>query len=254
VARTPKKAATPRSAAPTTRPASTGRPRSAARRGARDGGDNAGNGTRDGAAAVRTRDGVADRSFGEVLRTKSVERILPEVLNRGEAGRRRYIESSVKAIDGEIELLREEHKRLQAEGTDDDAIARIDRALLAVTAEAQSQRAAAADIARPLVHPAKGFTVIGRVLQRGGTAPKGATVEFASDREQPVKELGSITVDADGSVRRAYPAELVTKMTNTPPVHTVVRVGQRIVASDAAHVSVAPDTLYQFDLRIDVTN
>jgi hypothetical protein len=95
--------------------------------------------------------------------------------------------------------------------------------------------------------------VLGRVLTRARVPPKKATVELVGERDQPVKDLGAIPVDREGWARKPYPAELVAKLADRKlVVSAAVRIGQRIVATDTARVAVRGDTLYQFDLRVDV--
>ena len=211
--------------------------------------------TRAGATGAADSGGREDRSFGEVLRTKAPDRILPDLMNRVEGGRRDYVRASAVAIDAELGLLREERKRLEKESSDDPALlARLDGAIAAIAMDLQVQNDTANEFSRAVLHQPGGWTVLGRVLQRNAGAPKKATVEFASDKDETIKELGTIAVDTDGSVRKAYPRDVVAKIpSGTSGVHAVVRVGQRVVAADTARVDISPDALYQFDLRTDLT-
>jgi hypothetical protein len=197
---------------------------------------------------------AADKSLGEVLRTKSVERILPEVLGRVERGRHTYVREAAANIDAELELLEAERRRLEHEPSIDPARpARLARLLAAVAADRDAQRGVAAEIERAVLHQPGGFTVVGRVLQRSGAPLAKAAVEFVADGDQAVRELGTVAVGGDGSARKAYPAELVAKLSARGiAVGAAVRVGQRVVAVDAVRVRVAADTLYSFDLRADI--
>jgi hypothetical protein len=217
----------------------------AAKKGSRSGGKRG-----DGPASRERRE---DHSFGELLQTRSVERILPDAMNRIETGRRALVRSAEKTLAGELDLLREERKMLEAEPDADPAlIARLDRAMAGVSRDLEAQRGVAAELDQAVVHLAGGWTVFGRVLQRDGTAPKKATVEFVAEAGRPVKELGSLPVGADGYVRKAYAAEAIATIpAQARDVSAVVRVGQRVVARDVAVVDVAADAIYQFDLRVD---
>ncbi len=203
-------------------------------------------------AAARA-DKALDRSFGEILQTKSAERIVPDVMNRIEGGRQRYVKHAAEAAEAELALLRAERQRL-AEGPPQGRarIPRLDGVMAAVAADAHVQRATAGEFARAVPAQPGGWTVLGRVLRRDGTPPGRASVEFVTDGDQPVKELGAIPVERDGSVRKAYPAEVVARLaTRRVVVAAAVRVGARVVTIDDARVAVGAGGLHQFDLRVE---
>ncbi len=194
-----------------------------------------------------------DRSFGEVLRTKSVDRIVPEAVNRIESGRQRYVKQGAEAAEAELALLRAERQRLEQGPPEGRArIARLDGVIAAVTADVRVQRATVEEIGRAVSAQPGGFAVLGRVLRRDGVPPGRATVEFVTEDGQPVRELGTIPVERDGSVRRAYPAEVVARLAGRGvAVAAAVRIGPRIVATDDARVAVAAGGIHQFDLRVE---
>ena len=194
-----------------------------------------------------------DRSLVELLRTKSVDRILPEVVSRTEAGRRAYARDGETAVTAELALLAEERARLEAEPDESGRRTQIDRVLAGIEADLESHRVVTRAVARA-VQPVKGgWTVVGRAVPRRGGGLRRATIEFVTDNNQIVKELGVLPVDTDGWVQKSYPAELVKELaTRRVVVAAALRVGNRVVATDETRVEVAPDRLHQFDLRTDV--
>jgi hypothetical protein len=194
-----------------------------------------------------------DHSFGELLQTRSVQRILPELINRVETGRRAFVRAAEQVVEGELNLLREERKLLEGEPDADPAlIARLDGIIAGVARDLEAHQGVAAEFDQAVAHQAGGWTVLGRVLQRDGSPPKKATVGFVSEAGRPVKELGSLPVGADGYVRKAYVAEVIATIpAQARDVSAVIRVGQRVVAKDVAVVAVAADAMYLFDLRVD---
>jgi len=194
-----------------------------------------------------------DRSFAEVLRTKSVERVVPEAVNRFEAGRQLYAKQAVASADAELALLLEERKRLdQEDGAGEPRARRIDRLISAVEADLAASRATLDAIDDAVAPQVSGWTAIGRVLRRDGAVPRGAEVLFVAGGEEPVDELGVHEPGKDGMVRVTYPAEVVKRLVQTRlEVAAAVRSGARIVATDETSVRLLPGRVYLFDLRVE---
>jgi len=197
-----------------------------------------------------------DRGFGRTLATKSVGRIVPEAMNRLEAGRRQYVRLGLSNVEAELELLRQERKRL--EGEEDAAaaaprLARVTALAAAAEIDLAARQAVLAAIER--AEPARpgGWNVLGRVLQRSGAPPPKATVVFVAERGQVVGELGVLPVGDDGLVRKAYEAEVVAPLVKKGvAVSASVRIGSRVLATEEAPSPIAADGVHQFDLIVDL--
>lgn len=201
-------------------------------------------------------DGAAtreDRSFSQVLKTKSTERIVPEAVNRFEAGRRLYAKQATAAAEAELQLLVKERKRHEEEDACPGlSSGRLDRLMAAVEADIAAGRATLDAIEHAVAPEPNGWTVIGRVLRRDGAVPENAEVLFLADRNEPVKELGMHKLGADGMVRTTYPAEVIKRIIEQRlRVIAGVRIGGRIVATDGTPVHVGPGRVYLFDLRTE---
>lgn len=200
---------------------------------------------------VRTA-GPEDRTFAEVLQTRSTDRIVPEGASRLEAGRRAFTIEAEAAATAELGLLAEEQKRLREEGKDDAKLARLQRYIAAANADLAATQFIRSQIERG-VQPRPGeWTVIGRVLTRDGkTVPK-AEVVFVDVQGEIVSALAPAAVGDNGAVSEAFSRDVVTKLAQTGArVSAAVRVARRILATDKPPVRVLPDQVYQFDLRVD---
>lgn len=196
------------------------------------------------------RNAAADRSFGRVLRTKAVDRIVPETLERLEAGRRLYAQQVVAAAEAELKLLAEERDRVEREEPNELRLARLDRLIGVVEAELADGRFVLTEIERAVVPTADGWTVLGRILSRDGAPPKGAEVVFLDERGEPIKDIAVLKSDADGTVRQVIPGELVKRLAaQNTQVAAAARINGRVVVIDENRVPVRAGGLYQFDLR-----
>ena len=194
-----------------------------------------------------------DRSFGEVLRTKSTKRILPQAVNRFEAGRKLYVREAVSAAEAEIELLLKERKRIQEGGEgQEEKLSRLEGFIAAVESDRAIGRATLGAIEHGLALSPGGWVVIGRVLQRDGTLSKRAEVVFLGENSEPVKELEVLKLGTDAMVRNLYAADIAKRLAAQKlRVAAAVRAGGRIIAKDETPVPVLPDQVYQFDLRVE---
>jgi hypothetical protein len=206
-----------------------------------------------GPSARRSRPKDRDAAFGALLRTGAVDKILEDATARLEGGRRQYVKETLAAAESELKAVREERQRLSAEPTAEASrLARLERLIAGVTRDVQLQRSLAAEIDAPFEIIRGGWIVLGRVLKRDGTRPSGATVEFMSEAGELVRELTRLKVDGEGRVRHTYPADVVERLAARKViVSAVVRSDATTIASDTMRVPVAPNTVHQFDLRID---
>lgn len=211
-------------------------------------------GTKPKAAAERvTRRGGPDRTFGKVLRSKSLDAILPEVSNRLEAGRRLYAKDAVPAATAELAVLNRERKRLAEEGeVEGSSLVRIERLVAAVETDIGAGRALLDEMKRTISPERGGWSVVGRVSLRDGTIPKKAEVVFLDENHEPIKELRAVKAGTDGTVRQAFSANVVKRLqAKGVKVTAAVQVGGRIVATDPTPVSLKSGAMHQFDFRIN---
>jgi hypothetical protein len=205
------------------------------------------------AARSASASATVDRSLGALLRTGAIDRIVPDVTNRLESGRRRYVTDALASSRAELEVLEEERKRLDADKTSDPRRARrLDRLMATVQHEVRALNDTATEIERGVEWLPGGWTVVGRVLRRDGSPAPKAMVEFVSETGEVVKELGRLPTDPDGHVRHAYSPEVVERVAARKiRVAASVRTASRVPITDSIRVAVTPDGLHQFDLRID---
>jgi hypothetical protein len=197
-------------------------------------------------------DAAPDRSFAKVLASKAVDRIVPEAIQRLEAGRRLYLKQAASSAEAELALLNEERERIRGEDGQDPRLARLDRLIGAVEAERADARAVLAEIERAIVPAADGWTIYGRVLARDGSVPRGVEVVFLDERGEPNKDLGALKPDGGGAVRQVVAGDLVKRLAaQNAQVAAAARAGGRVVATDERRALVRAGGLYQFDLRID---
>ncbi len=203
------------------------------------------------ASVLRARATSDDAGFSRVLQARAAEPVLGATLERLEDGRRRWAAEAETATNAELELLEAERRRLQADAPNDGArLARIRRTIAAVATDLGGLRDLRGAMERAVPPVAGGFTVVGRVLSADGQVPEKAEVALVGPDGQDVG-LGALAVGRDGMVRESYPPEIVRKLESTQTqVVAVVRIGRRVVASDATPVRVRAGVLHQFDLRI----
>jgi hypothetical protein len=199
--------------------------------------------------------GAEDRSFGKILGTKSVGRIVPDAVARLETGRRQYVREGVAGADAELDLLRAERKRLEGE-EDPDAgsrrLSRVSSLISAVEVDLVARKATLEAIDRADPPQPGGWNVFGRVLQRNGLPAK-ATVVFVVERGQPLQELGVLPVGNDGFVRKAYPAEVIAPLVKKGvAVSASVRISSRVLATEENRFPITANGLHQFDFVVDM--
>jgi hypothetical protein len=202
--------------------------------------------------AGTTRATSPDRSFAKVLQSKSVDTIMPEVANRLEAGRRLYAREGLAAAKMELAILSKERERLIEAGDSGDTGQRIDRLIAAVENDIGSGRALLDEMKQAIAPQPGGWSVMGRVTLRDGTAPAEAAIVFLAANHEPVKELRSLKPDANGLVRQVYPATVVKRVqARNIELFVALQIGDRIVATDPFAFKLMPGALHQFDLRVN---
>lgn len=198
-----------------------------------------------------TRANPPDRSFGRILQSRSVDKILPEAVARLEAGRRSFADQSLKAVDAELALIDAEGRRLEKEKAGEAKMVRLSRLRAVVEADLAASKQLNAEIKQGLRHEPQGWTVIGRV-RSDKPLPARAEIVFLGEDNELVKDLEPITVGADGMVRKSYPAEIAKQLQGRrAQVAAALRVGQKIVKVGERRTPVRADRVYQFDLSLD---
>jgi hypothetical protein len=194
-----------------------------------------------------------DRSFGNILRTKSTGQIVPEVVNRFEAGRRLYVRDAVIAAEAERTLIVKECARIEEKGERQGARrSRLAWLLTAVENDLENSRITLDAIERDVASSPGEWRVIGRVLRRDGSVPEKVEVVFVDANNEPVKGLKVLKPARDGMVRNVYPATTVERLSaQGVTLAAAVRAGGRIIATEERPARIRPDGVHQFDLRVE---
>ena len=195
----------------------------------------------------------ADRSFARVLSTRDKDKIVPDVVQRLETGRQRFVAESVIAAERELQILQAEQTRLNEEGDETGRKQqRLTRLVSVVEVDLGGHRFTGEAVKR-MAEPIKGgWTVVGRALDQQGRPLPDATLLFQDASGQAVGALGSVKLDDDGMVRHVYEPDVVAGLAEQGVrVGAVIRVGRRNVAVDKAKVRVGPNRTYQFELRLE---
>jgi hypothetical protein len=215
--------------------------------------------SRDKAGALRAsplsaRAPTEDRSFVQLLASRSPDKIAPEATLRLEGGRRLYVAETEKATAAELAALEDERKRIQDQ--DPNAAkkrARLDRLIAAVKLDSAGNAEIRKEIERAVTPERGGWTIAGRVLTRDGKVPAKAEVVFLDAEGKEIKALGALPVGKDGTIRESFAKDVVQKLGERAKVTAAVRVGRQIVATEERSVRVAGDRIHQFDLRLAAT-